>query len=68
MNDLDPDPPTLLPQWDIVSQKAKLIATSMLVSIMSSGGWDALYELTDVYTDHTLHKPKVSRMTSSTIA
>lgn len=45
-------------KWDIVTLKAKLIATSLLVKLMASGEWDSLAILTNVYTESTFHKPK----------
>ncbi|GFO15921.1 allene oxide synthase-lipoxygenase protein, partial [Plakobranchus ocellatus] len=45
-------------KWDIVSLKAKLIATSLLVKLMAHGEWDSLATLTNVYTESTFHKPK----------
>ncbi|GFR73230.1 allene oxide synthase-lipoxygenase protein [Elysia marginata] len=45
-------------KWDIVSLKAKLIATSLLVKLMAHGDWDSLSILTNVYTESTFHKPK----------
>ncbi|RUS85759.1 hypothetical protein EGW08_006473 [Elysia chlorotica] len=45
-------------KWDIVSLKAKLIATSLLVKLMAHGEWDSLATLTDVYTESTFHKPR----------
>ncbi|XP_005095778.2 allene oxide synthase-lipoxygenase protein [Aplysia californica] len=45
-------------KWDILSMKAKLIATSVLVKLMASGDWDSVDTLTNVYTESTFHKPR----------
>ncbi|KAH9509986.1 hypothetical protein Btru_044788, partial [Bulinus truncatus] len=45
-------------KWDIVTLKAKLIASSILVKIMASGEWESISTMTDVYKESTFQKPK----------
>ena len=46
-------------RFDIVSTKVKLIATSKLV-MLTTGNWDTLAALGNVYTDNVLTKPKAA--------
>lgn len=43
-------------KWDIVKTKIQLIATSKIV-MLTSGNWDSLSDLGNVYTDHVFAKP-----------
>lgn len=43
-------------KWDIVKTKIQLIATSKIV-MLTSGDWNSLADLTNVYTDHVFNLP-----------
>lgn len=43
-------------KWDIVKTKIQLIATSKIV-MLTSGNWESLKDLRNVYTDHVFNLP-----------
>ena len=45
-------------QWDIVSNKIQLLATSKIVKL-TAGDWESLSHLTNVYTKKIFHIPQV---------